>query len=296
MKSKKTIYWGSFMAYLIGCFFLLYMVMTNVSEFGENMLKYTDIASAEHGAMEAWNWIPFLGDWEENVAEAEVFHGRAMRNYAEINMYALFYVAASIVFIILSVLLFRKTKEIWKYLSLSMLIVSIICLVIGVSAPTMDVDVFVEDFKLSGIEYFSTFEGNMHVVYQLKSIAGLVAMLFGLGDYVLGFAILLFSIILPAIKLVLSVLQLFSSKVAKNRVGNFITNYLGKWSMADVFVVSILLAVLAVAQMGQPGVSVETHALIGIYYFFGYCILSLLTTYFIKNHVKLRDKMEESVE
>ena len=107
-----------------------------------------------------------------------------------------------------------------------------------------------------------------------------------------GVAILMFSIVLPVTKLIVSLLQIFSPKVAKNKVGNFITNYLGKWSMADVFVVALLLGFFAVSSLGAPGVETQTGSLVGLYYFFAYCIISLVTTYFIKNATKLQKSKE----
>jgi uncharacterized paraquat-inducible protein A len=56
--------------------------------------------------------------------------------------------------------------------------------------------------------------------------------------------------------------------------------YGGKWSMADVFVVAVFLAFLAFSNM-QVGIPTESRVLIGLYFFLGYCLLSLLAGYWL---------------
>ena len=51
--------------------------------------------------------------------------------------------------------------------------------------------------------------------------------------------------------------------------------------MADVFVAAIFLAMLAFNSM-QTGIELETASLMGIYFFLAYCILSLLSSSFLK--------------
>jgi uncharacterized paraquat-inducible protein A len=103
-----------------------------------------------------------------------------------------------------------------------------------------------------------------------------------------------FSICIPVLKFVLLSLA-YIKKNSKLEAGiyNFISQ-IGKWSMADVFVVAIFLAVLSTnhaetatqQQLALFGfkldlmVSSETLSALGsgFYYFTGYCLLSLLGT------------------
>jgi uncharacterized paraquat-inducible protein A len=60
---------------------------------------------------------------------------------------------------------------------------------------------------------------------------------------------------------------------------------IAKWSMADVFVVAILIAYLAaIASQATPGttalVAFQAHFGIGFYFFAAYCIFALATQQF----------------
>lgn len=291
MKNKNLIYILIALLYLGGSGYLLYTMIGDVGDFMENRIEYTKRASAENGAGEIYQWIPLMSDWGELVAEGEVFKNRSDRHYEQIQFFALLYVGISSIFIMLTLLMFRTTKVLWKYLSMTLLLISTLCLFVGISTPMMEFDVYVENFKLSGLE-LNSFEGKMHLIYQVKTILGLIKILFAENNFLVGIAILLFSVVLPITKLVLSVLQLFSEKVANNKVANFITNYLGKWSMADVFVVAILLGFFAVVSMGAQGIETHTAVLVGLYYFTAYCIVSLITTYFIKAAIKSKEQSQ----
>lgn len=116
------------------------------------------------------------------------------------------------------------------------------------------------------------FEGKMYYYYQSKSILQLIAILFKDKNLLVGIAILLFSIILPVLKLILTfIIALRKTKNAK--LSNLLT-YIGKWSMADVFVAGCFLAFLSFSNM-NVGIDTESKTLIGIYFFFSYVVLSL---------------------
>jgi paraquat-inducible protein A len=103
-----------------------------------------------------------------------------------------------------------------------------------------------------------------------------------------------FSITIPVVKFILlSIAYAKKNSTLELRVYSFISK-IGKWSMADVFVVAIFLAVLstnhaetaATQQLALFGfkldfiISSETLSALGpgFYYFIGYCLLSLLGT------------------
>ncbi|MGK0317790.1 MAG: putative paraquat-inducible protein A [Saprospiraceae bacterium] len=78
----------------------------------------------------------------------------------------------------------------------------------------------------------------------------------------------MFSIVVPFIKLVLSSAFLYSNKIRNNKLAKGIIYHLGKWSMADVFVVAMFMAYIGfygiiTSQLGdigrnQTGYAVET--------------------------------------
>lgn len=108
--------------------------------------------------------------------------------------------------------------------------------------------------------------------------------------------IFIFSICIPIIKTILVSLSYFKKNtLLEEKLLNFVAK-IGKWSMADVFVVAIFLAVLSTSHAETTDyqkfsmfgfkvdllISSETISAVGsgFYYFTAYCILSLLGTHF----------------
>ncbi|RLA13604.1 MAG: paraquat-inducible protein A [Gammaproteobacteria bacterium] len=123
-------------------------------------------------------------------------------------------------------------------------------------------------------------EGELEAFSKSRSIVGTVEELFKSGNPLVAFLISLFSIVIPAIKLVL---LFYSSLVAKSGAPPWIDNFqkaIGKWSMADVFVIAIMVAYLAaVASKDMEELfTLEAEFSTGFYYFLGYCLLSIFAS------------------
>jgi len=123
-------------------------------------------------------------------------------------------------------------------------------------------------------------EGELEVFSKSRSITGTVEELYRSGNPLVAFLIALFSIVIPAIKLVL---LLYSSLVEKSGAPPWIDSFqkaIGKWSMADVFVIAIMVAYLAaVASKDMDELfTLEAEFSTGFYYFLGYCLLSIFAS------------------
>ena len=123
-------------------------------------------------------------------------------------------------------------------------------------------------------------EGELEVFSKSRSITGTVEELYRSGNPLVAFLISLFSIVIPAIKLLL---LLYSSLVAKPGTSRWVDNIqkaISKWSMADVFVIAIMVAYLAaVASKDMEELfSLEAEFSTGFYYFLGYCLLSIFAS------------------
>ncbi len=115
---------------------------------------------------------------------------------------------------------------------------------------------------------------NFVVQHQVRGIAAIIWDLLVAGHWIVGGFLLLFSICAPLTKAALTYLAVASkSKKLNFKIGEFL-HTIGKWSMADVFVAAILLALYAL-KFQQATKSVPC---LGLYYFIGYCLLSLSTT------------------
>lgn len=124
---------------------------------------------------------------------------------------------------------------------------------------------------------------DVEVYEQTRSILGSVQRLYEVGSPVAATLILLFSVVVPFGKagLVAAALNT-SSAVTRRRLLTFV-ELIGKWSMADVFVVALFIAYLAAqASQSAPGdaqatglVSFSAHFGPGFYWFAAYCVFAL---------------------
>jgi len=120
---------------------------------------------------------------------------------------------------------------------------------------------------------------EMEVYSETRSITSAVRRLYEVGSPVPATLILLFSVIVPFGKAGLVGAAMFvGNPDTRNRILRFV-EAIAKWSMADVFVVAILIAYLAVqasTTAGGTGLVAFTASFgAGFYWFAAYCIFSL---------------------
>ena len=116
--------------------------------------------------------------------------------------------------------------------------------------------------------------GDVVLTMESKGVLGSIGKLFEGGDYVVGIALLLFSIILPFLK---TISMLFVALFVNNRAAHAVVHFfklLGKWSMADVFVVATFLVYLS----GSKGEMSRAEVQMGLYFFLAYVILSMIAS------------------
>ncbi len=116
--------------------------------------------------------------------------------------------------------------------------------------------------------------GDVVLSFESKGIIGSVAKLYSNGSLVVAGVILLFSVIIPALKtLSLLFVATFEHSPFAAKVVKFF-KHLGKWSMIDVFVVAILLVYLT----GGSSDTSRAEPEIGLYFFLIYVILSMVAS------------------
>ena len=121
---------------------------------------------------------------------------------------------------------------------------------------------------------------EVEVYSETRSIISAVRRLYEVGSPVPAMLILLFSVIVPFGKAALVGAAMFVGDPARRgRILRFV-EAIAKWSMADVFVVAVLIAFLAVQASTTTGGSaglVAFRALFGpgFYWFAAYCVFSL---------------------
>jgi len=124
--------------------------------------------------------------------------------------------------------------------------------------------------------------GNLELYEATQSIIQTIDSLFVNQNYLVAWLILLFSVVVPLVKVII-LLAVLLFKQGKWRAPLFkFVSVIGKWSMADVFVVSVFMAFLATKS--NEAVSATLHS--GFYYFTAYCVLSILGTQLMKLNYK----------
>ena len=149
---------------------------------------------------------------------------------------------------------------------------SLFCFIIGILAPAMIIWT-APDIPLA--------TGNLSFVLQheIRGIWAIIYELFTKGHWIIGGFLFLFSIVTPLTKATLTFIVTASGNRKLNLwIGQFIHS-IGKWSMADVFVAAILLALYALKSQEAT----RSVPCLGLYYFIGYCLLSLTTTELLVN-------------
>jgi len=139
----------------------------------------------------------------------------------------------------------RDRRDLHKPLYALSVTLAFILLTSALALPMIDIDARINhvDFLLLGEHLQFT---NQLLFYRSKSIMQMVTILMTARKaetILVGFLILLFSIIFPITKLVSTLLCLFGGEKLKNQpVVHFFAYESGKWSMADVLVVAIFMA------------------------------------------------------
>lgn len=144
----------------------------------------------------------------------------------------------------------------------------------SVSSLANDAADMLDGYKEEEFGKDQVFVGKTYFYYQNKGIMDVIKLLWNNNNKPVAAAIGTFSVIVPLIKLLFSLIILLFP-ITRAKTLRKVLSYISKWSMADVFVVGAFLAYLSFANM-SPGVQMDANALFGLYYFGGYVLVSIL--------------------
>lgn len=141
---------------------------------------------------------------------------------------------------------------------------AMMALILGLITPILMVTIHKE------VEYL----GDIVLSFESKGVIGSIVKLWETGDIVVAMVILLFSVVVPVLKvLALLVVSIFmESRFAHGIIAFF--KMIGKWSMVDVFVVAVFLVYLTANKGDISRAEVE----MGLYFFLAYVIISMLVS------------------
>lgn len=140
---------------------------------------------------------------------------------------------------------FRKRKALHATLFILSLIFAFVLLSVGLTASMIEVDARISEVNFMLLGQDITFRDQV-LFFQSKSILDVVGILIGgsgIDSIGVGVLLLIFSILFPILKLSSTGIHLLGRKsLAENRVIKYFAFQSGKWSMADVLVIGILMA------------------------------------------------------
>lgn len=152
-------------------------------------------------------------------------------------------------------------------IALALIIISLICLYPGLTLPILNINIGANIPLLGKFELYD----------RTQSVISGIELLYEYDNTLVASLILLFSVIVPILKAILLCLVLaFKNWKWRIKVYKFVA-LIGKWSMADVFVVGVFLMYLATASEEN----ISSNILEGFYYFAAYCIISVLAIQFM---------------
>ena len=138
----------------------------------------------------------------------------------------------------------RKRVDLHALLFIMSLLFAFILLAVGLTASMIEVDARIQSFDFVLLGEHVVFK-NQVLFFQSKSILDVVRILIKqhAADSVgVGILILIFSILFPIMKLSSTGIHLLSKRrLAENKVIKYFAFQSGKWSMADVIVIAILM-------------------------------------------------------
>ena len=149
--------------------------------------------------------------------------------------------------------------------------IALVFLAVGLLAPILSLVAYTE----------VTLLGKVVFKYESKGIITTVLELMRSGNVFIAAVLFTFSVVTPVIKHFFAFIAILASRTAVRRKYVHFLSVIGKWSMADVMVVAVLLSFFV---SGKDEFS-DSWLGAGLYFFAGYCVLSLIAIQFI-THLK----------
>ena len=150
--------------------------------------------------------------------------------------------------------------------AVALTVVSLGLLIPGLSQPALTI-----------VASIPIFNKPTEIFRQTQNVMQAVKSLYETGNYFVAGLILLFSIIVPFIKMaMLAVILATKAPGPRYRLYLFVRS-ISKWAMADVFAVGVFIAFMASKAIDNLDAVIGT----GFYYFIGYCLVSNVAFQFL---------------
>src|SRR5687768_4058131 len=195
-----------------------------------------------------------------------------------------------------------------------LILITLCFLATGLLLPMIEIDARISEMRFSLLGEVVEFKDQI-LYYKNKSILEVVQVMIAEERFdliVVGFLVLLFSVLFPLSKLISSVFYVYGQKLRQNKVIKFLIFRTGKWSMADVMVLAIFMSFIGFSgiireqlqqiEIDSPNLDVLTTNFstlqVGFFTFMCFAVLGLLVSHKLQYAFKeaKKDVLEDQIE
>jgi paraquat-inducible protein A len=302
--------------FLLGSVLIILKIRDYTQDFKLEKNKIVSLLNFNERLLDVKEAIPLYGDWvwENKYKEYQYELERADEHYAASLSWAMILVLINVFMLLLLIFIYAKSSR-WFGVSMGLLTFSLSMLLTGLFTPLLELEAYKENLEikievdaevmlkdiqsavasipligsassayiddlLPGFEgerykWEKVYPDKMYFFYENKGLFDVLQTLWASGNIPIAIIVGLFSFVVPAFKMMFSFLILLSPAGRLNRWRK-IVNYLTKFSMLDVMVVSIFLTFFTFDEL-STGVETSSKLLMGIYFFTSYVVLALIS-------------------
>ena len=192
---------------------------------------------------------------------------KSMQRLTYLYTYALL---LCLVFFLALWIFLRKQRALHTPLFIMSVLLALIVLSVGLAAPMIEIDARIKELNFTLIGKHLVFHDQV-LFFQSKSILDVVHILISThktDSVLVGILILVFSVVFPILKLISTKIYLLGKeKWRNNKVLLFFAFKSGKWSMADVMVVAIMMTYIGfkgILDSQMNGLNMQSDSLAAI--------------------------------
>lgn len=284
------------------------MIIVQMNHYSEKKQEIAETMNAETRLGNALEWLPEPFNWtsDDMVDKHHKLDYQANKYYQKGAKLGWVFLGIVLLYALINIAVYRKHAERWRIWGIALLGSAMAFLYLGLQTPSMEISAYKDNVELNipinydfdenmltewmGIgkvdeEVGVGVQGRVYFMYQNKSVLGAIHLLWTGGNQLVAALLFSFSVVFPILKILFSFALFLAPRWRHSLGAASAVSILGKWSMADVFVASFFLAIFSMTQM-SVGADTSSAALIGLYFFLAFVVLSILSGYFIKKAIK----------
>lgn len=289
---------------VVGVIVLSIFIKGKLNDYKDKQIHISEQLNFENRLLNAWEWIPFTNVGDEMVKSWQDLEVKAKSDYNGALFYGMLLLVFVAIYGLSNVIVYKGAEENYRAFGFVSIFAALSFLYLGLSAPLLEISAYSQDLTfeipisdVTGDDFFGlgldmtgmnldrSVEGRTYYFYQNKSILQLITILYTGGNFLVAFILIGFSIIFPVFKLFLSLRVLGAPHKKRSLKRYRAIRTLGKWSMADVFVSGIFLAIFAYSNM-EVGIDTGSSTLAGTYFFMLFVTISISSGAYLKKAMK----------